>query len=80
MVINASVESENKITTTEVAEQPESIGCHTRTFMVMLGGNPSIQMSILGVIFQAGGNNSMMSEALEGYVLASAESAFEDPG
>ena len=47
--------------------------------MVMLGGNPSIQMSILGVIFQAGGNNYMMSEALEGYVLASAESAYEDP-
>ena len=48
--------------------------------MVMLGGNPSIQMSIFWVRFQAGENNSMMSEALEGYVLASVESAYEDTG
>ena len=80
MVINASVESESKIKTTEVAEQPESIGRHTRTFMVMLGGNPSIQMSIFWVSFQAGDNNSMISEALEGYVLDSTESANEDTG
>ena len=80
LVINASVESENKTITTEVADQPASRGHHTRTFMVMLGGNPSIQMFILGVSFQAGDKNYMMSEDLEGYVLASAESAFEDPG
>ena len=73
MVINASVESESKITTTEVAEKPASRGRHTRTFMVMLGGNPSIQMYIFWVSFQAGDNNYMMSEDLEGYVLASAE-------
>ena len=48
--------------------------------MVILGGNPSIQMYILWVSFQAGENNSMMSEALEGYVLASAESVNEDTG
>ena len=80
MVINPSVESENKTITTEVAEQPASRGGHTRTFMVMLGENPSIQMSIFWVSFQAGDNNYMMSEALEGYVLASAESAYEDTG
>ena len=70
------MESESKIKTTEVAEQPASRGRHTRTFIVMLGGNPSIQMSILGVIFQAGDNNSMISEALEGYVLDSTESDY----
>ena len=80
LVINSSVGSERKIRTTEAAVQPESRGRHTRTFMVMLGRNPSIQMSILGVILQSRENNYMMSEALEGYVLASAESAFEDPG
>ena len=48
--------------------------------MVMLGGNPSMQMSIFWVSFQAGENNYMMSEALEGYVLASVESAYEDTG
>ena len=80
MVINASVESENKIRTTEASLQPAIRVHHTRLFMVMLGGNPSIQMSILGVSFQAGDNNSMISEALEGYVLASAESDYDNTG
>ena len=46
--------------------------------MGMLGGNPSTQMAVLGSIFQSRYSNYMMSEALEGYSLDSAEAAYED--
>ena len=60
--------------------QPASGGHHTRTFMGMLGGKPSLQMDILDSGFQAGGKTSMMSEIMEEFVLASKEAAYKEPG
>ena len=37
-------------------------------------------MDVFGSIFQTGYNNYMLAEALDKYVLASAEAAYEDPG
>ena len=48
--------------------------------MGMLGGDPSTQMAGLGIIFQSEESNSMVAEAMEEYLLASAELAYEDPG
>ena len=45
--------------------------------MSMIGGNPSIQMLGLVSIFQAMENHFMAFEALEGYVLAYAEAAYQ---
>ena len=47
-VRNASVDAENKISTIKAVVQPEIGGSHPRTFIVMIGGNPSIQMARLG--------------------------------
>ena len=48
--------------------------------MGVIGGNPSLQMHGLGIIFQSEKYNSMISEALEEYALASAEADYESPG
>ena len=48
--------------------------------MGILGGNPSIKMSVLVSIFQAPDNNYMVAEALEEYASDSEDSAYKDPG
>ena len=48
--------------------------------MGMFGGNPSFKMNGLGSIFQSELKNSMATEILEEYVLASTEAAYENPG
>ena len=60
--------------------QPERGIRHTRTLMDMLGGNPSIYMSVLGNSFQYTENNSLETEALDEYAIASPETAYEDLG
>ena len=47
--------------------------------MCVLGGNPSTQMYGLGSSFQSEEINSMVAEAMEEFVLASAEGYCEDP-
>ena len=76
---NASLETKNKTRTIKTVVQPASVIRHPRTFMAMLEGNPSIQMAGLVSSFQYEENNSMMSELLKEYVLASAEEAYEGP-
>ena len=71
LVRNAAVESEKKITTIKEAVQPAIVSRHPRTFMSMLGGNPSTQMASLGSNFKYEEYNSMVAEALEEYALAS---------
>ena len=48
--------------------------------MVMTGGNPPIKMSGLESSFQYEEKNCMVVEALEEYILASVEVAYEEPG
>ena len=64
MSINMAVEVENKIRTIKVSVKPASGSRHPRTFVGILGGYPSIQISILGIIFQDEYNNYMVAEAL----------------
>ena len=80
MVRDESVESEKKIITIKAALKPEILIRHPKTFMRVLGGNPSTQMSGLGSSFQYEESNSMVAEAMYQYVLAYAESAYEYPG
>ena len=80
LVRNAAVEAENKTRTIKALVQPESRIHHTITLIGMLGGKPSINMAGLGIIFKSMDNNSMVSEALGEYVLASAEASYEDTG
>ena len=61
LVINMSVEAEKKTRTMKLAVQTVSGSLHPRTFMVMLGGNPSAQISILVCKFQSEERNSMVS-------------------
>ena len=70
MAINWAVEEENKMIAIKLAVQPESGSRHPRTFVGMLGENPSIQIAVLGRSFHVAYNNSMLAEALEEYVLA----------
>ena len=53
LIRNAAVEAENKTRTIKVAVQPEKGNFHTRKFMVLFGGNPSIQMGDLGSSFKS---------------------------
>ena len=48
--------------------------------MGMIGGNPSVKMAGLGSRFQYEEYKYMISEAQEEYALASAGSAYEQPG
>ena len=48
--------------------------------MGMIGVNHSTKMAVLGSSFQYVDNKYMSAEALEEYVLASAEAAYQDPG
>ena len=57
---NAAVEAENKKIAIKFAIQPASRCLHTRKFMGMHGGNPSIKMMGLGNRFQSRYNNSMV--------------------
>ena len=43
-------------------------------------GKPLTQMAGLGSSFQSEESNSVVAEAMEEYVLASAEAVYEDPG
>ena len=60
--------------------QPGIRSRHRRTFVGMIQGNPSIQISILGSSFQYEGNKYMVVEAIEEYALASEEVAYGDSG
>ena len=60
--------------------QPASRGLNTRTFMVIIRGDPSIQMDRLGINFKYEENNSVVTEALEGYLSVSTEAYCEYPG
>ena len=70
MFRNAAMELENKTRTTKVAIQEETGRHNTRKFTGIVGGNTSIKMAVLGSIFQAGDNNSLIVEALEECVLS----------
>ena len=48
--------------------------------MGVLAGKPSTRMSVLVNTFQSEESNCMVAEAMEEYVLASAEAGCEDPG
>ena len=80
MVGNAAVEAEKKIRTIKAAVQSSSGGHNPKKFVGMLAENPSTQIAGLGSSFQSEESNSMVAEAMEEYVLASAESSYEDPG
>ena len=80
MVRNLAVEAEKNIRTIKVAVQSVSGSRHPKTFMGMLAGNPSTQMAGWNSSFQYEESNSMVAEAMEEYVLLSAEEAYEDPG
>ena len=77
-VINAAVEVEKKIIAIKATVQPEGGSHHSRAFMGMLWGNPSIYMDGLGGSFQYGYKNYRVAEAREEYALASSEAACED--
>ena len=59
-----------------MAVQPEIGSRHNKTFMVILGGNPSTQMGGLCSSFQYEESNSMEAEAMEEYMLASVEADY----
>ena len=60
LVINVELGSEKKIRTIKVVVQPVNGSRYHSTFMGMLGGNPSIQMSGLGSRFQSKEDNTMV--------------------
>ena len=80
LVRNAAVESEKKTRTIKMGVEPDIGSRHIRTFMGMLGGNPSIKMAGLGGRFQFKEKNSMVTELLKYNALASAEAYYEYPG
>ena len=80
MVRNAAVEGLNNTITIKAAVQPESGSRHPKTFMGMLEGNPSTQISGLGSSFIYDKRNSMVSETMEEHALNSAEAAYKDLG
>ena len=53
--------------------QPERGSRYPETFVGMLAGKPSTQMSGLGSSFQSEESNSMVTETMEEYSLASTE-------
>ena len=61
MVINAAAEAEKKTRTIKAAVQLEIVSHHPRTFMGMIGGNPSIKMDELGRSFQSDENKYMVA-------------------
>ena len=65
-----------KIITIEAAVQTASGSRHPKTFMVTIAGNPSTQMSVLGSSFKYKESKSVVAEAMEEYILASAEAAY----
>ena len=65
MVVNASVEAENKIGTIKVAVKLVSRSRHPRKFMGMLGGNPSIKMVGFKSSFQYVENKYMEVRTLD---------------
>ena len=79
MARNVVAEAEKKIIAIK-SVQPARESHNPSIFMVMIGGNPSIQMAGYGSRFQTPDNNYMLAEALEEYELASEDSAYEDPG
>ena len=79
MVINATVETENKTRTIKLAMQSSIGSRHPKTSMGMLAGNSSTKMAGIISSFQSKESNSMVAEAMAEYVLASTEAAYEDP-
>ena len=69
----------NNIKTIKSEVQPSSGSRHTRTFIGILVGITSIKMSGLGSSFQSEGENYMVAESLEGFVLASEGVDYKDP-
>ena len=65
LVRNAAVEAENKTRTIKQLLQPASGSRHPRTFMGMLGGDPSEKMAGLVSSFQSKESNYMVAEAME---------------
>ena len=63
LVRNAAVEVEKKIITIKSAVQPAIGRRHPKTFMGMIAGNPSKQITGLGSSFQFETNNYMVAEA-----------------
>ena len=80
MVRNVAVGVEKKTRTIKAAVQPAIGSHHPKTFMVMLAGNPSTQMSVVFRSFQSEESNSMVAEEMEEYPLTSAKAVYEDPG
>ena len=80
MVRNTVAEAENNTRTINATVQQARGSRHPKTFTEMLAGNPSTKISVLVSSFQSKERNSMVAEAMEEYVLASAETAYEDPG
>ena len=80
LIRNAEVKSEKNTRTIKASVQPSSGILHNKKYIGMLGGNPSTQIAGLGIIFEYEESNSMVSEAMEEYALASAEADYEDPG
>ena len=62
MVRNVAAEAKKKIRAIKVAVQPAIRSRYNRTFMGILGGDPSIQMYGLCSSFHGGYNNAMVSE------------------
>ena len=80
LVRNTAMESEKKIRTIKAAAQTASGSRHLRTFMIMLAGNASTQMSCLVSNFQYEESKSMAVEEMEEYALSYAEASYEDLG
>ena len=80
MVRNAAVKSEKNTRTIKTEVQPSIRSRNHRTFMEIIGGKPSIQMTGLGSRFQYEEKISMLAEALKEYTLESAEAAYVYPG
>ena len=77
LVINAAAGAENNTRAIKAAVQPESGSRHPKTFMGILGRNPSTKMVGLVSSFQSEKRKYMLAEAMKKYVLASAEAAYE---
>ena len=80
MVRNTAVEAENKIITIKLEVKPANRIRHTKTFMGVIGGNPSTQISGLGGSFQSDEINSMVAKPMEEHALASVEAAYDCSG